>query len=95
MDSFLASSNCYFMDSYPILRVIPWMWIINARKNHCFVRIDICFESELGTHYRLIQINTIKTQIDSVVSIIDSQKKNASEQISKVAKQYGLIEWSS
>jgi len=37
-------------------------------------------------------VNKITTQIESVVGVVDQQKKNAEEQISKVAKQYGIVE---
>lgn len=54
-----------------------------------------CFDDFLKPITRtclVTQVKTITTQIESVVSLVEAQKKNAEEQISKVAKQYGLIE---
>lgn len=91
MDRFLAPADRGLVDCHSIPRTLLGLRDSDDRQGSPRRRFDVCLEAITRT-YLVTQVKTITTQIESVVSLVEAQKKNAEEQISKVAKQYGLIE---
>lgn len=91
MDRLLDTADRGLVDRHPLPRTHLRVRGADGRQDPHRLGSHLRPQPRLGTSV-LTQVSTINKQIEGVVGIVNQQKQNVEQQVSKVAKQYGLVE---